>query len=121
MSRFRSVCACDSRFSARVRSCLSSSFSHRVRATPPDALAYEITPLGAHYVLNHYDTPLVDVESYRLAIHGAVKKPIQIDLNAVRARPQMTLPVTMDCGGTVSSTSEVSTTTRTSRWRPFVF
>ena len=39
---------------------------------PLEALRWPITPVGLHYLLIHYDVPLVDPTSWRLELGGAV-------------------------------------------------
>ena len=48
----------------------------RNHAMPLEALKWEITPVGLHYLLIHYDIPLVDPEVWRLEIDGLVDKPL---------------------------------------------
>ena len=66
---------------------------------PLEALQCDITPLGLHYLLIHYDIPFVDAVSWRLAVEGLVERPLTIDLDDLRARPAVTLPVTLECAG----------------------
>jgi DMSO/TMAO reductase YedYZ molybdopterin-dependent catalytic subunit len=68
-------------------------------ALPLEALRYPITPLGLHYVLTHYDIPLVDPESWRLEIGGLVKRKLSLSLAELRSRPAVELTVTMECAG----------------------
>jgi sulfane dehydrogenase subunit SoxC len=71
----------------------------RNHGLPLEALVYPVTPLGLHYVLTHFDIPAVDTETWRLDIGGSVERPITLSLAAVRARPQLTRAVTMECAG----------------------
>ena len=71
----------------------------RNHAMPPEALRYDVTPPGLHYVLNHFDIPLVDADSWRLEIRGAVAKPISLDLETLQEMPRHTVRVTMECAG----------------------
>jgi len=56
----------------------------RNHALPLEALRYDITPPGLHYLLIHYDIPAVDPETFRLEITGAVERPISLSLDALR-------------------------------------
>ena len=38
----------------------------RNHGMPLEALRHEITPLGLHYLLTHYDIPVVDAAAWRL-------------------------------------------------------
>ena len=71
----------------------------RNRGMPLEALRYPITPTGMHYLLTHFDVPDVDAAAWRLRVGGLVSKELTLDLEAVRARPQTTLAVTMECAG----------------------
>ena len=71
----------------------------RNRGMPLEALRYDLTPTGLHYLLIHFDIPAVDVDSWSLAIGGVVQKPVVLTLDEVRAQPRRTLAVTMECAG----------------------
>ena len=44
----------------------------RNHGMPLEALRWDVTPIGLHYLLTHYDIPDVDAESWRLEIDGLV-------------------------------------------------
>ncbi len=71
----------------------------RNRGIPFEALRYPITPAGLHYLLIHFDIPYVDSGRWRLEVSGEVERPLTLDLEAIRARPRVTLPVTLECAG----------------------
>src|SRR5215210_6499878 len=71
----------------------------RNHALPLEALRYDITPPGLHYVLIHYDIPAVDPDSFRLEITGAVERPTSLTLNALRGRDRVAEPITFECAG----------------------
>jgi sulfane dehydrogenase subunit SoxC len=71
----------------------------RNHGMPLEALRYEVTPVGLHYLLIHYDIPLVDPASWRLEVGGRVRHPLSLSLDEVRARPRVIMPVTMECAG----------------------
>jgi len=71
----------------------------RNHGMPLEALRYDVTPLGLHYLLIHYDIPAVDPATYRLAVGGRVARPLSLSLEDLRARPAVTAPVTMECAG----------------------
>lgn len=71
----------------------------RNHAMPLEALRDPITPAGLHYVLVHYDIPAVDPASFRLEVGGAVERPLSLSLDDLRARDQVSLPVTFECAG----------------------
>ena len=66
---------------------------------PLELLRHDVTPLGAHYLLTHYDIPYVDRAGFRLEVGGAVEPAVSLDLAALQARETVTLPVTMECAG----------------------
>ncbi len=73
--------------------------SARNHSMPLEALRYDITPLGLHYLLIHFDIPIIELADWRLAIGGHVARPIELTLEAIRSRPSVTLPVTLECAG----------------------
>src|ERR1044072_1685526 len=48
----------------------------RNHGMPLEALVYPITPVGLHYLLIHYDIPVVDATAWRLVVNGEVERPL---------------------------------------------
>ena len=71
----------------------------RNHGLPLEALRYPITPPGLHYLLIHYDIPVVDPESWRLSVGGSVGRELSLSLDELRSRPAVTLAVTLECAG----------------------
>ena len=71
----------------------------RNHGMPLEALRWDVTPIGLHYLLTHYDIPEVDASSWSLEIGGLVERPLAMSLDEVRARPSVELAVTMECAG----------------------
>jgi len=71
----------------------------RNRGMPLEALRYDITPTGLHYLLVHFDIPAVDAATWRLRLDGLVERPVEMSLDDLRARPRRTVPVTLECAG----------------------
>ena len=71
----------------------------RNHGMPLEALQREITPVGLHYLLIHYDIPFIDPDTWSLTIGGAVEHPVRLTLADLQARPAVTVPVTMECAG----------------------
>ncbi|MFD9079258.1 sulfite oxidase [Streptomyces erythrochromogenes] len=71
----------------------------RNHGLPLEALRYDVTPPGLHYVLVHYDIPAADADGWRLTVGGRVGTPLSLDLDALRALPAVTHRVTMECAG----------------------
>ncbi|HEU0337051.1 MAG TPA: sulfite oxidase [Gaiellaceae bacterium] len=71
----------------------------RNHAMPLEALRWPVTPVGLHYLLIHFDVPLVDASSWRLELGGRVQRPLSLSLDELRARPAEELVATMECAG----------------------
>jgi DMSO/TMAO reductase YedYZ molybdopterin-dependent catalytic subunit len=71
----------------------------RNHAMPAEAMRFDVTPPGLHYVLTHYDIPLVDAQSWCLSIGGCVDRALSLDLDALSAMPRHTVRVTLECAG----------------------
>ena len=71
----------------------------RNHGMPLEALRHEITPIGLHYLLIHYDIPVVDPAGWRLEVGGLLERPLELSLEQLRARPRVTAAVTMECAG----------------------
>lgn len=71
----------------------------RNHGMPLEALRYPITPAGLHYLLVHYDIPAVDPAAWCLEVGGNVRTPLALSPDDVRARPRVSLAVTLECAG----------------------
>jgi sulfane dehydrogenase subunit SoxC len=71
----------------------------RNHGMPLEALRYDVTPPGLHYVLTHYDIPAVDPTSWRLALGGAVERSASLSLQELQQRPTVTARVLLECAG----------------------
>lgn len=71
----------------------------RNHALPLEALRFDITPPGLHYLLTHYDIPVVDPEAFRLIVGGLVDTPLSLGIDAVSDRPRVSKVVTLECAG----------------------
>ena len=71
----------------------------RNHGMPLEALRYPITPAGLHYLLIHYDVPVVDAATWRLEVGGLVAQPLSLSLDELRALPRAEHAVTMECAG----------------------
>jgi DMSO/TMAO reductase YedYZ molybdopterin-dependent catalytic subunit len=71
----------------------------RNHGMPLEALRYDITPVGLHYLLIHFDIPQADEPAWRLEIDGQVRTPRTLSMDQLRARPTVRMPVTMECAG----------------------
>ncbi|MFL5955752.1 MAG: sulfite oxidase [Gaiellaceae bacterium] len=66
---------------------------------PLEVLREDITPLGLHYLLTHYDIPHVDAHTWRLKVDGLVTTELSLDLEALRGFPSHEVVATMECAG----------------------
>jgi len=71
----------------------------RNHGMPLEALRWDVTPLGLHYLLTHYDIPEVDPATWRLELDGLVARPLSLSLEELRARPGREVVATMECAG----------------------
>lgn len=71
----------------------------RNHGLPLEALRYDVTPPGLHYVLVHYDIPMIEAGEWRLQVDGLVERPLELNLESLRAMAAHTVRVTMECAG----------------------
>ena len=71
----------------------------RKHGMPLEALRWDITPIGLHYLLTHYDIPDVEIVSWSLEVDGLVERPLSLSLDELRARAVVETAVTMECAG----------------------
>src|SRR5687768_15040031 len=71
----------------------------RNRGMPLEALRYDVTPTGLHYLLVHFDIPAIAAAEWRLEIGGRVERPLSLSLDDIRALPRSTHTVTLECAG----------------------
>src|SRR5205085_11683955 len=66
---------------------------------PFSSLSQSIISTDRFYVRNHFAAPKVDVKTWRLRVEGAVKKPLELDLPALRKMKPSTLVALLECAG----------------------
>lgn len=71
----------------------------RNHSMPLEALRYEVTPLGLHYLLTHFDIPFVEPSKWELQIGGHVRRTVRLSLDELKSRAPATLTVTLECAG----------------------
>ncbi|MFF4351021.1 sulfite oxidase [Streptomyces sp. NPDC001530] len=71
----------------------------RNHGMPLEALRYEVTPPGLHYVLTHYDIPYADEGTWRLVLDGRVRQRLRLGVDELKAYPAVTQRVTLECAG----------------------
>jgi sulfane dehydrogenase subunit SoxC len=75
------------------------SLATRNHGLPLEALRWDLTPPGLHYVLTHFDIPAVDPASWALEITGAVERPLQLTLADLQERASASARVLLECAG----------------------
>ncbi|WP_370614304.1 sulfite oxidase [Mumia sp. Pv 4-285] len=71
----------------------------RNHGMPLEMLDLEVTPPGLHYVLVHYDIPLLDREAWRLVVDGHVDRPLTLGLGDLADLDPTTRRLTLECAG----------------------
>lgn len=71
----------------------------RNHAMPLEALVHDVTPVGLHYVLVHYDIPFLDSRSWTVAFGGQVERPLTLTVDDLRSMASRTVRVTLECAG----------------------
>ncbi len=71
----------------------------RNHSMPLEALRYDITPVGLHYLLIHFDIPYVEETSWSLHVGGRTRRSLDLALADLKSRPSTTLAVTLECAG----------------------
>ncbi|WP_246078613.1 sulfite oxidase [Modestobacter excelsi] len=71
----------------------------RNHGLPLEALRWDVTPPGLHYVLTHYDIPALDPADWALQVTGAVERPLQLTLADLQRRAGAAARVTLECAG----------------------
>jgi sulfane dehydrogenase subunit SoxC len=71
----------------------------RNHGMPLEAMRWDVTPIGMHYLLTHFDIPAVDDGSWRLDVSGLVDIDLSLRLEDLRNRASVTHTVTMECAG----------------------
>ncbi|GAB4080132.1 sulfite oxidase [Modestobacter muralis] len=71
----------------------------RNHGLPLEALRWDLTPPGLHYVLTHFDIPAVDPDTWALEVTGAVERPLRLTLADLQARSSASARVLLECAG----------------------
>ena len=75
------------------------SLANRNSGTLLETLSLDITPIGTHYLLTHFDTPIISRNKHVLRFVGDFNKPFNICMGELLGLPKVTLPVTLECAG----------------------
>ena len=60
----------------------------RNHGMPLEALRYDLTPVGLHYLLIHFDIPEADERTWTLEVGGAVARPLALTWRSCAAGPR---------------------------------
>jgi DMSO/TMAO reductase YedYZ molybdopterin-dependent catalytic subunit len=71
----------------------------RNHGMPLEALRYDVTPVGLHFLLIHFDVPAVAPDAWRLRVDGRVRRELSLSLRELRERPVVRTEVTLECAG----------------------
>ena len=71
----------------------------RNHGMPLEALRWDVTPVGLHYLLIHYDIPEVDASAWRLEVAGSSASAPFALLDDLRSEARDRVAVTMECAG----------------------
>ena len=78
----------------------------RNHAMPAEAMRWDITPPGLHYVLTHYDIPDADASTWSVTVNGCVGQELALGLDDLAAMAQHTVRVTLECAGNGRAANE---------------
>jgi DMSO/TMAO reductase YedYZ molybdopterin-dependent catalytic subunit len=67
--------------------------------SPFDQLDSFLTPTDLFYIRSHFAAPNIDLATYRLRVDGAVKNPLALTYDQLRAMPSATRVATLECAG----------------------
>jgi DMSO/TMAO reductase YedYZ molybdopterin-dependent catalytic subunit len=73
--------------------------ANRNSGIPLEALRYDVTPVGMHYLLSHFDVPYVADSNWQVQVAGSVTRPASVQLEEIKDMPARTLRVTLECAG----------------------
>lgn len=58
-----------------------------------------VTPNSQFFSVAHYGQPTIDVGAWRLEVTGAVRRPLSLSLDQIKARQRRELSFTLECSG----------------------
>ncbi len=66
---------------------------------PVNDLQGIITPNRVHFVRSHYNTPMLDADTWSLSVEGAVSRPMRLSLADLTSMPATILTAFIECSG----------------------
>ena len=82
--------------------------------TPIAALDQAVTPNELFYVRNHFPVPMLQANTWRLRVVGAVERELELTLDEVRRMPSRSVAMTLECAG--NSRSLLNPVVRGAQW-----
>src|SRR5262245_28270341 len=74
--------------------------ANRNSGLPLEALRYDVTPAGLHFLLTHFDVPFVaSPDDWRIEVRGEVHNPLSLSFGEIKTFPTRTQQVTLECAG----------------------
>ena len=73
--------------------------ANRNSGMPLESLEYDITPIGQHYLLTHFDIPNLDKDKHIISFSGDLSNPFSLTYDEIKLRPKKTMSVTLECAG----------------------
>jgi DMSO/TMAO reductase YedYZ molybdopterin-dependent catalytic subunit len=64
-----------------------------------DAFSTRITPTDRFYIRGHFDTPVIDLATWRLSVDGLVERPASLSLAELEKLPQHDVEAVLQCAG----------------------
>ena len=64
-----------------------------------ETLALDVTPIGAHYLLNHFDVPIINASDHYLDMSEGFSAPKRYRLDDIKSAPAVSRAVTLECAG----------------------
>ncbi len=67
--------------------------------TPLGELRSWVTPSRLFFVRNHFDTPLIERDAWRMRVSGRVERELELDWASIERLPMRSVFATMECAG----------------------
>ncbi|MEM6986446.1 MAG: sulfite oxidase [Pseudomonadota bacterium] len=79
---------------------METRLAHRNHGLLLELLQHDVTPVGAHYLLTHFDVPYIaPSDAWTLQCDGLVDRPRTFSMAELMARPYEEEVVTLECAG----------------------
>jgi len=82
------------------------NLANRNSGLPLESLEYDVTPIGQHYLLIHFDIPKLNQSDHIISFTGDFLNPFTLNYKDIKKMPSQTIPVTLECAGNGRSSME---------------